>query len=233
VDDLRISLVIPAYNEERHIRSCLDSVAAQTVKPYEVIVVNNNSTDSTTEIASSYDFVTLIHESKQGIIFARNAGFAAAHGDIIARIDGDSILPKNWMEYVGRFFVDPRNESYIGITGTLYFVDRGFRNLWTALHRISYFGVAALVYWRQVFYGGSMAFRASALPHVWKYAKDTTNIHEDVDLTLALASLGKVAYRSELRVGVSYRGTVNGSKKMLRYLVILVSFWRYRPLVRR
>src|SRR5687767_1835934 len=94
---LRVSLVIPAYNEESHLRACLDAVAAQTVRPFEVIVVDNNSTDTTVAIARSYSFVAVMHESQQGIVYARNAGFNAARGDIIARIDADTHLSPNWI----------------------------------------------------------------------------------------------------------------------------------------
>ena len=53
---LTLSIVIPVFNEQRYIKACLDSIAAQTVKPDEVIVVDNNSTDKTVQIAKKYKF---------------------------------------------------------------------------------------------------------------------------------------------------------------------------------
>src|ERR1019366_8076903 len=90
---MRVSLVIPAYNEKHHIKACLDHIASQRVVPYEVIVVDNASTDKTAAIARSYDFVTLITEKRQGVVFARDTGFNLARGDIIGRIDADTLLP--------------------------------------------------------------------------------------------------------------------------------------------
>ena len=90
---LTLSIVIPAYNEENYLRACLDSIAAQTVMPDKVIVVDNNSTDKTVALARSYDFVTLVHERQQHQSFAQATGFNLASSDIIGRIDADSILP--------------------------------------------------------------------------------------------------------------------------------------------
>src|SRR6185437_1716246 len=59
---LTLSLVIPAYNEERYIKHCLDAIASQTVTPMEVFVVDNNSTDSTAAIAKNYEFVQVLSE---------------------------------------------------------------------------------------------------------------------------------------------------------------------------
>ena len=96
----RVSIVIPAYNEERYLPACLDAIAAQTIKPFEVIVVDNNSSDSTAKIAAQYPFVRVVNEPRRGIGFARNAGFNAAAGDIIGRIDADTHVPASWVAKV-------------------------------------------------------------------------------------------------------------------------------------
>src|SRR5579884_4992 len=103
---MKLSLVIPVYNEAELLPLCLDSVAALKDKPDEVIVVDNNSSDQTAAIASSYSFVKLIKEPRQGVVHARSRGFNEATGDIIARIDGDSILPPDWTDRVKAVFKD-------------------------------------------------------------------------------------------------------------------------------
>ena len=95
---LTLSIIIPAYNEERHLPDCLDAIAKQTVAPYEVIVVNNNSTDRTLEIAEEYDFVKVVKQKEQGLIASRNYGFDKASGELIARLDADSIIDRNWVK---------------------------------------------------------------------------------------------------------------------------------------
>jgi glycosyltransferase involved in cell wall biosynthesis len=104
---LTVSLVIPAFNESRRIRACLESVASQTVMPDEVIVVDNGSTDDTATIAASFPFVSVIREHRQGVTYARTAGFDAAVSDIIGRTDTDSRLAPDWVERVLQDFADP------------------------------------------------------------------------------------------------------------------------------
>jgi len=96
----KISIVIPVYNEESQLAACRDAISQQKESPFEVIVVDNNSTDSTVRVALSFPFVTLIREPRQGVMHARTTGFDAARGDIIGRIDADTILPPDWTESV-------------------------------------------------------------------------------------------------------------------------------------
>jgi glycosyltransferase involved in cell wall biosynthesis len=223
---MRISIVIPVYNEAKYIAACLDSIAAQTVKPYEVIVVNNNSTDRTVEIASRYPFVQVMDEARQGTAYARNTGFRAARGDIIGRIDGDSVLSPDWVRVVRDFFVSDAAGRYVGVTGWIKPDGMNQKmSLWLA--RIVFFGGGKLLHYTQVFYGGSMAFRAAALPMVWQYAHVRPDIHEDVDLARIFAGLGRIAYLPMLAVRVDFKGTVGGLGKRLHYFVMLVSWWRY------
>ncbi|MBN1896586.1 MAG: glycosyltransferase [Candidatus Aenigmarchaeota archaeon] len=89
-----ISFIIPAYNSEKTIAKCLESVLAQDVKK-EVIAVDNNSTDSTAKIIKKYN-VKYVFEKKEGEPCARNAGLNSAKGNYIAFVDSDVVLPANW-----------------------------------------------------------------------------------------------------------------------------------------
>src|ERR1035441_7496265 len=117
---LSLSLVIPAYNEERYLDACLKSVQAQTIQPLEVLVVNNNSNDKTAQVASKYSFVKVLSEKEQGIVHARNKGFNSATGDIIGRIDADTVLPTTWIEQVISYYTNKSNLRS-AITGYAYF----------------------------------------------------------------------------------------------------------------
>src|SRR6266404_9608138 len=101
---LTLTIVIPAYNEQGYIKACLDSIKNQSEAPNEVIVVDNNSTDKTVEIARKYSFVKVIHEKRQHQVFAQAAGFNLAKGDIIGRIDADSVLPADWVRKIKAAF---------------------------------------------------------------------------------------------------------------------------------
>ena len=100
---IAISVVIPAHNEEKYIGKCLNSIRKQTFKDYELIVVDNNSTDDTSKIAARYG-ARVIKETKQGITPARERGFKEAKAEIIARTDADAIVSPNWLKTINHTF---------------------------------------------------------------------------------------------------------------------------------
>lgn len=91
---ISISVVIPLYNKEKRIASCLKSVMQQTVKPSEIIIVNDGSTDNSLEIAraimESYQGkYRIIDQENQGVSVARNSGIEASNSDFVALLDAD------------------------------------------------------------------------------------------------------------------------------------------------
>ncbi len=99
-----VSVVVCVYNGERTIDSCLASLEKLNYPNYEVIVVNDGSTDETRQIAESYDTIRLINQENQGLSGARNVGIQAATGEIIAFTDADCMADPDWLTYlVARF----------------------------------------------------------------------------------------------------------------------------------
>lgn len=98
----KVSVIIPVYNGEKTLKQCLDSVLNQTYKNYEVIVVDNNSTDKTKEIIKELqkknNNVRYLFEPKRGRGVVRYKGEINAKGDIILMTDSDCIVPKNWIK---------------------------------------------------------------------------------------------------------------------------------------
>lgn len=95
-----ISVIIPHYNQAAALRACLDSVAAQSVghARMEIIVADNNSPCDLSPLKRDFPFVRFITASERGAGPARNAGMAAAQGDIFAFIDADCIADRYWLE---------------------------------------------------------------------------------------------------------------------------------------
>lgn len=87
----KFSVVIPAYNASKYIADCVGSVLAQTEKDFEIIVVNDGSTDNTAQIVSSFsdERVNLVNRSNGGLAVARNTGIRAAKGEVVAFLDAD------------------------------------------------------------------------------------------------------------------------------------------------
>src|SRR5437868_5512986 len=117
---MNVSIVIPVYNEADRLADCLEAIARQTVRPLEVIVVDNNSTDNTLEVAERYSFVTLLNEPKQGVVHARNTGFNAVTADIIGRIDADTILPADWVAQIEKIML---NKGISAVSGSPHYYD--------------------------------------------------------------------------------------------------------------
>jgi GT2 family glycosyltransferase len=100
----KVSVVVCVYNGERTIDSCLASLEKLNYPNYEVIAVNDGSTDGTRRIAESYPYIHLINQENQGLSAARNVGMRVATGEIIAFTDADCMADPDWLTYlVARF----------------------------------------------------------------------------------------------------------------------------------
>lgn len=99
----KISVVIPTYNEEKYIRNCIESLLNQTLMPYEIIVVDDGSTDNTYSICSSYGgIVKVFAKEHSGAGPSRNFGVSKASGDIIVFFDADMVAPPDYIEKLVR-----------------------------------------------------------------------------------------------------------------------------------
>lgn len=195
---MKVSVVIPMYNEEQYIAACLEALLHQTEKPDEIIVVDNNSTDKSTDIVKRYP-VTLIHEKTQGITPTRNKGFNAAKYDVIARTDADTVVPPDWIKRIKK---NLRGNKYVAVTGGVQFY-----GLPTLISMPSW-PPETLTKLRphDWLYGPNLAIKKTA----WDTVKNTlcTNdkeVHEDIDLGIHLSIIGKIMYDSDLNVRSSSR----------------------------
>ena len=101
----KVSVVVCAYNAEPTMHSCLASLKELNYPNYEVIVVNDGSTDRTLEISKCYDYVRLISQENKGLSVARNVGIAAATGEIVAFTDSDCVVDPDWLTYLVEKFL--------------------------------------------------------------------------------------------------------------------------------
>ncbi len=96
----RVSVVVCAYNAERTMEACLASLEHLNYPDYEVIVVNDGSTDRTLEIAQRYPYCKIISQPNKGLSVARNVGAEAATGEIVAYTDSDCVADPDWLNYL-------------------------------------------------------------------------------------------------------------------------------------
>jgi glycosyltransferase involved in cell wall biosynthesis len=112
-----ISVVIPLYNKEQSIESTLDSVLAQTYKDFEIVVVDDGSTDKSADVVSAIDDdrIVFISQENQGVSAARNTGIIAAKGEYVAFLDGDDLWHPEYLETLVRLISDYPNATLYGI----------------------------------------------------------------------------------------------------------------------
>jgi GT2 family glycosyltransferase len=96
----RVSVVVCSYNSERTMEACLASLELLDYPDYEVIVVNDGSTDGTLEIAERFPYCRIISQPNKGLSVARNVGAEAATGEIVAYTDSDCVADPDWLTYL-------------------------------------------------------------------------------------------------------------------------------------
>ena len=94
----RVSVIIPVYNQGQYLGEAIESVAGQTAKPFEIIVVDDGCTDNSAEIARGFESVIVTRQSRQGTASARNRGAGMANGDYLAYLDADDYWCVNKLE---------------------------------------------------------------------------------------------------------------------------------------
>jgi cellulose synthase/poly-beta-1,6-N-acetylglucosamine synthase-like glycosyltransferase len=212
-----VSVVIPVLNDSENLRNCLRALAAQTLAPMEVIIVDNGSDDDSATVASTLEPSTLdsgapknstlaarvLAEPVQGIARASATGYDAARGDVIARIDSDTLVGPGWVAAVAQLF---QNEPVVAATGRGE--PRGLTRFGGVLWRIGYMGAYEVSLWtllsRPPLFGSAMAFRRDAWAEVSRRVhRGDPEIHDDIDLSLALDPARLVVRRPQLAVSVS------------------------------
>lgn len=111
-----ISVVVPCWNGERFLASCLNSLLDQTLprRHYEVILVDNDSSDNTLSIARQYPEIRVIQEQQRGAYAARNTGTKIARGELIAFTDSDCVVDQNWLMSILHALSEDSIELVIG-----------------------------------------------------------------------------------------------------------------------
>lgn len=221
-----ISIVIPAYNEALSIRRCVEAAVRQTVPAHEIIVVDNLSNDDTVRIVQDLmgEFpqagIRLLHQSlHQGIIPTRNYGFNAATGDVIGRIDADSVIDEQWVESVQTVFADV---AIMAATGPVSYHDMPLKKLGLEADRKIRRIVSKLAQDYQFLFGSNMAIRRSAWEEIaGEVCYDPGNqMHEDIDLSIHLSDHGlKAVYAPTMVGGMSARRLRDSPKEYRHYVM--------------
>ena len=241
---MRLSFVIPAYNEEVYLPACIESILEQTrqfpVGTTEIIVVNNASTDGTREVALRYPGVAVVDEPRKGLTFARQAGFAASSGELVANVDSDSRLTPGWLSRVFSAFADSSTTNHAGtgiraeklaaFSGPVLYYDLTkqqrvlvhifYMTAWTtyAINRYV-LRVGSMVQ------GGNFVVARWALVEIGGFNLGISFYGEDTDIARRLNSVGEVRFTFDLKMFSSARRLKKEGMLTMAFRYSVNYFW--------
>jgi len=198
----RVSVVVPAYNEELGIVAAVESLAASDYPGLEIIVVDDGSSDATSERVLALDLpnVRLIQQANAGKPAALNTGVASARHDILVLVDGDTVFEPSAMRALVAPFADPEVGAVSG--NTKVGNRRGLLGRWQHIEYVIGFNLDRRMFdvlrCMPTVPGAIGAFRRETLASVGGVSDDT--LAEDTDLTMSICRAGwRVVYAPEAR----------------------------------
>lgn len=202
---MKLSVVLPAYNEEKLIGACLESIVNQTIPrdEYEIIVVDNNSTDRTAEIAKSKGANVISYTDKKGAIWAKQYAAEQASCEIIVVTDADTIVEKDWLENISLIMENPKLQC---IGGTVLATDSNFLAKYILI-LFDYYALASQLVGIPFIWGSNMAFRKKAYEKIGGF-NTRLKTGDDWEFTMRIQKeygIRSAIYTNKLKVKTSPR----------------------------
>ncbi len=221
---MKISVVVPAYNEEKCIERCLNSLVKQDYDNFEVILCLNNCTDNTENIAKRFSKVKIVKEERKGVTYARQTGTKEASGEIIASADADSYYPSNWLSGIAGNF---ENSKVAVAYGPVYLESDSYFLKFMSKYVYTWFLIISSLLGMDNVAGINFAFRKKIFEKTGGYTLDLKSA-EDIDLTNKLRKFGKVKFDRKLVVYTSGRkfegrflkSLIHHSKNYIRVFIL-------------
>lgn len=219
-DHPTLAIVIPVRDDRGFLERCLRSIAAQSVAPDELIVVDNGENGDLRGLAERFGF-RIVDEPVVGIPAATATGFDAASAEVLARIDADSVLPVGWVQAATERFSDAAVDAATGWAWMPNASRLGSR-LGVAAYVGGYTLAAGLGLGHRPLWGSSMLIRR----RVWTaartlFCRDDQRVHDDLDLSVHLPAGTRVIRDRRLSVGISSR-PLRDAAKLRRYVAMAV-----------
>ena len=209
---MKLSIVIPAYNEETYIGKCLESIAMEKTRgrfDVEIIVVNNASDDRTGEVARSFSFVKVVDEPRKGLVRARQTGYEASTGELVANVDADTLLPEGWIGTVFEEF--SADSELVALSGPYRYYDLSAVTNWSILfwyrlgQMISFINTLITRRSGTMLQGGNFILRRSALVQAGGFNLNFDFYGEDTAIAKQMSRQGKVKFIFRLPMYTSGR----------------------------
>jgi len=206
-----LALVIPVLDDRELLARCLRSVTAQTVRPDDLIVVDNGSTDGSADVARRFG-ARVVHEPTRGIPAATAAGFDAATADVLARVDADAVLPPTWVADAKRRFDSARVTVVTG-AGRIPAWPEPVSRLAMGAYLGAYSLAAGAALGHRPLWGSAMLVRREVWNRIRdEVCRDDARVHDDLDLSVHLPAGTRVVRDRALTVAVARRTVGDGSR---------------------
>ena len=233
---MRISFIIPAYNEERCIADCLRSIVAlRDPCVHEIIVVNNASTDATANVAASIPGVRVVDEPIKGLARARKRGLSEATGDLFASIDADTTVTPEWLARVKKAFGS--NSSLVCLSGPyIHDIPSWQEGLKEFLERCAHAGRRFTGRRELRISGGNAVYRTAALRATDAFDESILFYGEDVETARRIRAAGAAVFDRGLIARTSGRRIVADGFFRHFFLYKLNTVWQTafgKPLLRK
>ena len=202
---LTVSVVIPVRDDADLLRRCLRSLAQQTLAPFEIIVVDNGSHDETARCGPRSGCGAGAPSRARVVLAASAAGYDAAAGDILARLDADCVPGADWVQEVVDAFADP---AVAAVTGGAHLVEgpARMRRLVPAAYLTAYFAVLTVTLGHVPLFGSNTAMRRDAWADVSaEVHRHDELVHDDLDIAFHLGETHTIRYAPDLSMGISAR----------------------------
>jgi glycosyltransferase involved in cell wall biosynthesis len=198
-----LSLIIPAYNEEKYLGECLKYVFKNADGIFsEIIVVDNASTDGTASVAEKFPGVRVVREDQKGLTHARQRGYMESKGDILVYIDADTQVPAGWGPQIAPVF---QNQNIATLSGPYVYYDiPRFQKMlvwiyWHFLAVPAYFFVGYMVI------GGNFAIRRTTLEKMNGFDTSIAFYGEDTNIARRASKFGKSKFKTSFYMHTSGR----------------------------
>lgn len=224
---MKISVVVPAYNEEKYIRPCIESLIAQDFRDFEVVVSLNACADNTEGVVrmivdeyEANEIVKIVYEDEKGVARARQRGVEAASGDIVASADADTVYPEDWLSKLVKHF---DNDDVVLIYGSVWMKDGSWWLKFLARYVYTWFMQVSKFFGKDNVTGMNFAYRKDLFKKAGGYDLNLKSA-EDIYLGQKLKKYGKVVFGPSVCVYTSPRRFERGFWRFFWHHV--KNYWR-------
>ena len=232
-DEIRVSIIMPTYNRGSWIRNAIDSIIKQNFKMWELIIIDNESTDNTKEVVSSFS-----HDKRIRYFYVKksndlaisdylNFGIEQARGEYIARLDDDD----QWYDpdkLIKQFNYLENNKEIIVVGGGAIMVDKSGNELYRFLKRENNSQIRNNALYANPFCHNTVLYRKKAVKDIGGYKK--VRFVEDWELWLRLGKIGKFYNYQEyflLYTNAGQNLSVSNQKLAAKTILSLIKQYRY------